>query len=374
MTARVAIAHTPLDWSFLAVDDPAWPDLLRLLPHDLYHLPAYVAVEARRAGAEAIGFLARERERAFFVPILLRHCPPLGGSGLDRRDAVSPYGYPGPIANEAGRADSAFLGASLVALRDGLRGLGACSLFLRTHPLLDPLPAHLPGPDITQSTSPTVAVDLTLPVEKLWSGTRRGHQSTINKCQRLGQVATIVAYGKGLQHLLPVYAATLARTAADQQYHFDATYFEGLGRLAAHLHIALVRVEAGEAAAACLLFECDGIVQAHLGGTDSRFIRQSPFSLLLHHVRLWAKARGNRVLHLGGGVGGDDDAVMRFKTGFSSLTRSYRTVRAVLDAEACAALTAARAAELDLTPTELALRGYFPAYRTAAGSSERPRA
>ncbi len=374
MTATATIARPALDWSFLAPDDPAWPDLLRQLPHDLYHLPGYVAVEARRIGAEPLGFWARERERAFFVPILLRHCPPLGGSGTGRRDAVSPYGYPGPVANEAGRADAAFLGASLTALRAGLRGLGACSLFLRTHPLLDPLPTHLPGPDITQSASPTVAVDLTLPVEKLWSGTRRGHQSTINKCQRLGQVATTVTYAEGLPHLLPIYAATLARTAADQEYHFDTAYFEGLGRLASNMHIALVRVESGEVAAACLLFECDGIVQAHLGGSDSRFIRQSPFSLLLHHVRLWAKARGNRVLHLGGGVGGGDDAVMRFKTGFSSLTQSYRTIRAVLDAGACAALTAARAAELGMTTAELALRGYFPAYRTATQSSGRPRA
>ncbi len=371
MTAAVVDARPSLDWGFLAPGDPAWPDLLGRLPHDLYQLPDYVAVEARRIGAEAMGFWARARDRAFFVPILLRHCPPLGGSGLGHMDAVSPYGYPGPVASPAGRADPAFLGASLAALRAGLRGLGACSLFLRTHPLLDPLPAYLPGPDITQSTSPTVAVDLTLPTEKLWSGTRRGHQSTINKCQRLGQVATIVAYAEGLPHLLPIYAATLARTAADQQYHFDTTYFEGLGRLAANLHIALVRVESGEVAAACLLFECDGIVQAHLGGTDSQFIRQSPFSLLLHHVRLWAKARGNRVLHLGGGVGGGDDAVMRFKTGFSSLTQSYRTIRAVLDARACAALTAARAAELGMTPAELALQGFFPAYRTAAGSSDR---
>ena len=276
------------------------------------------------------------------------------------------------IASPAARADPEFLDGSLAALCAGLRAYRACSLFLRSHPLLDPLPSRLAMPGVTQSTSPTVAVHLTLPVEKLWSGTRRGHQSTINKCQRLGQTATVVPFGEGLPHLLPIYAATLARTAADLRYHFDAAYFEGLGRLAPHLHIAIVRVETGEVAAACLLFECDGIVQAHLGGSDSRFIRQSPFSLLLHHVRLWARARANRVLHLGGGVGGDDDAVMRFKTGFSSLTQPYRTIRAVLDAEVCAALTLARAAELGTTPAELELLGYFPAYRTTGGPPDRP--
>ncbi|MEZ5864275.1 MAG: GNAT family N-acetyltransferase [Geminicoccaceae bacterium] len=364
MTATIELARLALDWGFLALADPAWQSLLGLMRHDLYHLPDYVAVEAARTDAEAMGFLGAVGRTCLLRAALPRHCPALGGSGVGYMDAVSPYGYPGPIASLAARADPAFLEESLAALFAGLREHRACSLFLRSHPLLDPLPAHLVMPGITQSTSPTVAVDLTLPVEKLWSGTRRGHQSTINKCQRLGQEATVVAFDEGLPHLLPIYAATLARTAADLQYHFDAAYFAGLGRLASNLHIALVRVDTGEVAAACLLFECDGIVQAHLGGSDSRFIRQSPFSLLLHHVRLWAKARGNRVLHLGGGVGGGDDAVMRFKTGFSSLTQPYRTIRAVLDAEACAALTRARAAELGTTAAELEHQGYFPAYRT----------
>ena len=57
--------------------------------------------------------------------------------------------------------------------------------------------------------------------------------------------------------------------------HFGAAYFDGLGRLASNLHVALVRVDSGEVAAACLFLEHGGIVQAHLGGSDGRFIRQS---------------------------------------------------------------------------------------------------
>ena len=367
MIAAGRLARPALASGFLGTDDPAWPALLDLMPHDLYHLPDYVAAEAGRLGGETLGFWARQDDRACFVPVLLRDCPPLGGRGAGLRDATSPYGYPGLIANAAGQADPLFVEHSLAALCAGLRSMRACSLFLRSHPLLDPVPADLELPGCSETTSPTVAIDLTLPVEKLWSGTRRGHQSTINKCQRLGQTATVVSLAEGLPHLLPIYAAMLERTAAASEYRFDAAYFDRLARLAANLHIALVRVASGEVGAACLLFECDGIVQAHLGGSDSRFIRQSPFSLLLHHVRLWAKARGDRVLHLGGGVGGGDDAVMRFKTGFSSLVRAYRTIRVVLDAEACAALTLARAAELGITPAELNLGSYFPAYR---GSTE----
>ncbi len=357
---------------FLLPDDPAWPALLDSMPHDLYHLPDYVAVEARRTGAEALAFWARQGELVFLAPILLRDCPPLGGNGAGLKDAASPYGYPGPIASRAARVDPPFIEDALAALCAGLRARRACSLFLRTHPLLDPLPASFTMSGCTQTTSPTVAIDLTLPVEKLWSGTRRGHQSTINKCQRLGQTATVVGLAEGLPHLLPIYAAMLERTAAAEQYRFDRAYFEGLGRLAANLHVALVRVASGEVAAACLFFECDGIVQAHLGGSDSRFVRQSPFSLLLHHARLWAKARGNRVLHLGGGVGGGEDAVMHFKTGFSSLTQPYRTIRVVLEAEAYDALTSVRAVELGKAPAELALAGYFPAYRATAEPQARP--
>ena len=45
----------------------------------------------------------------------------------------------------------------------------------------------------------------------------------------------------------------------------------------------------------------------------------------------WARARGNRWLHLGGGVGARADGVFAFKAGFSQLRWRFRTLRVIAD-------------------------------------------
>ena len=84
-------------------------------------------------------------------------------------------------------------------------------------------------------------------------------------------------------------------------------------------------------AAAGLFVETRGIVQYHLSGTDDAFRDVQPTKLMLHFVRAWARDRGNHVFHLGGGVGGDDDSLLWFKTGFAPAGHSFATLRIVLD-------------------------------------------
>ena len=103
---------------------------------------------------------------------------------------------------------------------------------------------------------------------------------------------------------------------------------------------------------------------AHLGGTKSSFLSKSPFHLALFHAAEWAKARGNRYLHLGGGVGGTDDRLLSFKRGFSPITFPFFTLRLITDPEKYRTLTALSASAVAV-PLETRLQSaYFPAYRT----------
>ena len=112
-------------------------------------------------------------------------------------------------------------------------------------------------------------------------------------------------------------------------------------------------------AAAGLFIETDGIVQYHLGGTNEASIGAEASKLLIHAACGWAKARGYRSLHLGGGVGGATDSLLFFKAGFSPVRHPYRTLRVVLDEAEYRRLVAA--CDPDLDPDDLG--GYFPAYR-----------
>ena len=84
-----------------------------------------------------------------------------------------------------------------------------------------------------------------------------------------------------------------------------------------------------------------------------------PTKVMIHFAALWGKERGDRILHLGGGVGGNGDSLMHFKEGFSPSRHAFSTLRILVDADAYARLVRERDPSLD--PADLG--GYFPLYR-----------
>lgn len=132
--------------------------------------------------------------------------------------------------------------------------------------------------------------------------------------------------------------------------------------MSGQVHCCVVESE-GRPAAACIFFECGGIVQAHLGGTRSDFLNRSPFHLLLYSAAGWAKSRGNRYLHLGGGVGGSNDRLLQFKRGFSELLFPFSTLRLITDEGKYRELTTRRAHAADVSVEDVSSGQFFPAYR-----------
>jgi hypothetical protein len=80
-----------------------------------------------------------------------------------------------------------------------------------------------------------------------------------------------------------------------------------------------------------LFTECAGIVQYSLSASDERFRRKSPTKLLLGDARLWSRKRGNKWLHLGGGLGAQKDALYKFKAGFSNCEKPFVISKVIFD-------------------------------------------
>jgi hypothetical protein len=333
----------------LDVEAPEWETVLRTARHDFYHLPAYVALCGAQERARPCALIASERDRTMLLPLLIRDIPG-GGS-----DATSPYGYPGPIG--IGSDDPAFLHAALVAGVQVLRDAGFVSVFVRLHPLLNPVPPEGMGTLVVHGD--TVSVDLTMSREELWAQTRLNHRRDITRALRLGYAARMDDEWQHLESFKRLYRETMERRSASPFYFFDDAYFDGLrGALGERLHLCVVEKD-GVVAAAGLYAETDGIVEYHLSGTAEESLEVRPMKLLMHFASGWAKDRGNRVLHLGGGVGGADDSLLQFKIGFSPLRTSFATLRVVIDEPEYTRLVAARGPHLDPG----ARTSFFPQYR-----------
>ena len=333
----------------LDVDAPAWRVFLDDTDHDFYHLPGYVSLCAKQEGGVPRGLMVTSAGRDMLLPLIIRSIP---GDGLD---ATSPYGYPGPLVR--GTNDDAFLETAVAAGVEVLQAAGVVSAFVRLHPLLNPVPPSGIGTVVQHGD--TVSVDLALPTDDLWEQIRLDHRRGIRRAMRLGCVARMDESWTHFDAFKRLYRATMERRSADRFYFFDDAYFAALrDALPDQLHLCLVEAD-GEIAAAGLFAETDRIVQYHLSGTSDAARNLQPTKLMMQFVLEWAKARGDRVLHLGGGVGAGNNSLMRFKNGFSPRRHAFSTLRIVIDEPGYRRLV--EAVDPSLDPDDRS--GYFPAYR-----------
>ena len=341
------------------VDDRRWSDALSLIPHDFYHLPSYARVEARHDGAQALALHGiNEDGVVFLVPLLMRRLPSQLGLPESWRDATAPYGYPAPISTATSPDTfNKFMRRSVQVAREN----DIISLFLRWHPLLMPnLRNPIDGETVVEHGK-TVFVDLSESADEWQRQTRKDHRYRIRQLRKLG-----FDFAIDRADMLPdfhrIYLATMQRVAAHSSYGYSIEYFldlqESLGNC---FHVASVISPQGDIAASGIFTECCGIVQYHLSGSAQEYMHLSPMRLLLDEVRSWAKERGNRIFHLGGGLGGTDDSLFDFKAAFSKYRSPFHTSRIITDIQSYdEAVLANRKRDVALQDN------YFPAYRQAA--------
>ena len=348
---------------FVQPESPQWAETLSGIKHDVYHVPEYVRFAARMQEAgQPLAFVAQEEERRLFLPIIVRPIPPaMTGDGRALLDATSPRGYPGPVvapAEDPGIGD--FLDRAIGAFIDACHERDIVTAFVRLHPLLSPPLDALrrAGPVIEHGHS--VSINLGLSSEELWRQTRPDHRHGIRKAIRLGYTARIDESWAAFNAFVRIYQQSMVRLGAEPFWQLSQAYFEDLRQsLGGRLHLLVAEAD-GEVAAAALLTEVDGIVEYHLAGTADAHVQASPSKLIVDFARQWAKARGNRCLHLGGSVRRDDSLIL-FKAGFSPLRHPVCSWRLVVDSPACRALTDRWQSEHGSPPD--GLDGYFPAYR-----------
>jgi len=335
----------------LSTTDPRWEALLVEVPHDVYHLPQYLALSATYEGAEAAAFYVREGNSFCLIPVLLRRLPAVLTAPNSWRDVKSPYGYAAPLF----RGDESWIDKALAAFTRECHTRNVVSAFFCMHPLLEVAP-NLARHGQLVKHGETVYVDLNLTEAVLWSQTRERLRSYITRLQRAG-FQTRFDDWSAYSDFVTVYGQTMARLQANEFYRFPVQYFHDLrAALGTRLHFCSVVDAQGELACGALFTETQGIVQYHLSGTADRFVADAPSKLMLHEASLWAKRKGYKVLHLGGGRGNRADSLFHFKAGFSPLRSDFLTLHLVCDEDKYASLCHQTGA--DLLDSE-----YFPRYR-----------
>ncbi len=343
---------------FIETEDPRWLKCLKTSQHDLYHLPAYAQLEAEWVGARAIAYLYRENDATMLLVLLERPLP----SG-DGTDVVSPYGYSSPVVSPQG--DEAFLNRALSAYDEAARARGILSTFIRLHPIFrSELPALQHGTDMRRfqiARGSTVTMPMADEPELWLKGLASGHRFDLRKLKRNG--CRFVIDTDNVWSAFPhIYRTTMERIGAQSAYFYTDEYLAAFReRLDGHVHCAAIQDADGEIMCASIFTLVNGLLQYHLSGTRPQYFHQAPTKLLLAEIREWARNRGIRLFHLGGGYGSGRDKLFEFKHRFGGQELTFRTVSIIHDAKKfeaeCEAWKARYRAQL------AGPEGFFPPYR-----------
>ncbi len=349
------------------LNTPHYQDLLQDFVHDIYHHSDYVLAEANRLGAKAEAVSISDGSNRFLLPYLLRQCPENiceTTSGRPLYDVVSPYGYPGILLSLDAQHEPLFLQKALDILIEVFKSCNICSAFIRLHPVLNSNVKNMLNSHMLDVCGTTVSIDLSLSEDEQRKQIQSSRRNRINQCRRRGFSTEILIFCK--EHIpifINIYQDTMNRLGAVQSYHFDQSYYESLIQLDPHVFICIIK-QGDEPICSGLFTECCGIVQYHLSGTMKEFLTLTPNTLMLDEVRQWAMARGNKVFHLGGGLGSQRDSLFDFKASFSKLHHDFSTLRLVTDTNIYENLVKIRAKQLNINPDILLNSNFFPAYRT----------
>lgn len=96
---------------------------------------------------------------------------------------------------------------------------------------------------------------------------------------------------------------------AKEYYYFDAKYYNSLlNDLPQNAQVFYAQLD-DKIIATSVILSANCRLSYHLSGSSREYQNLAPTNLLLYEVALWGCANGCRTLHLGGGVGLNEDSL-----------------------------------------------------------------
>ena len=307
---------------------------------NVFSSPKYLFVESRRMGGVPFEVSSPDGRS---IGLIKRRIPE---SNLF--DAISVYGYSEIDRSNPGmniKRDDYFL--DLVCQR--ARESGIITAFVRLSPGQQiELPEETVG--AVHTIGPVVEVDLRRPWEEIFQSFRSRLRGQLRAMNSL----TFETDGSP-EVFFRIYTENMWRLAAQEQYFFSSDYISKLLKIDG-VRLLLASDARGPISGA-ITFEHNDKIYYHLGATSDRGAPLSPLKAVLAELTRMHAGGPYKALVLGGGLGGENDTLLRFKRGFSKKMLTASMLKLVFDTDAYATLVGCRPEEIDFA-------GYFPSYRS----------
>jgi len=356
--------------AFVCESDAAWNSLVDNSEcQDIYYRPGYVRAYETAGSDRAVAVTVAAGGSTFLVPLIIRPLRQISfGHEMDGYDAITPYGYGGLLHVDRPLENSQ---DTIQEFCDSLRGWclenGVVSILLRLHPLLQQEEWFHRSQSgvILAPYGRTVALDLhdwNENKDRL-SGLSRGRRADLNRAHRHLRLTWASEspehIGEHLLHFQKIYEERMKELEANKSYFFPPEYYfslaSGLGR---DFDVSLAW-SGDELVAGIIYMAGPQFAHAHLTGANETGRLYGASTMLINEGARWARRRGCRWLHLGGGKSGED-ALFEFKKTFGGSLFQYSSVWIIADPMRYERLVSIRRAQQGLPEPRA---NFFPEYR-----------
>jgi len=311
-----------------------WNDLIKSFPdYDVYYLPQYArAFEKIGDGIAQLLYFEGHGLRAANV-VMLRDI------AMDERfagridlhtyyDFVTPYGYGGWIFE--GEISNKSISNLNENYQEYCRAHGIISEFVRFHPQMGSEEVCTNLYEIV-THAPVVSLDLQDP-ETIWNNISGYKRNRIRKAIK-NDVAILTGFDYSLlQQFQDIYNETMRRNQARAYYFFSQEFYSSVLADLKDNALIFYAVKDGIVLAMDIMIMAGKRMNYHLGGSRLEYRSLEPNTLLMYSAALWGYEHGYNSLMIGGGLGSEEDSLLRFKQGFNQKSNHvFKTGRRIFD-------------------------------------------
>lgn len=304
-----------------SADKIRWDELYEQLPaelRDINYSFDYNLLYEKNGDGECRLFVYQREGKIYFYPFLIRDVL-IGGKKTDYKDIETVYGYTGPISTDT---HAGFIKEADQAFCDYCKRENIISEFIRFNPLLQN--QQLLGE--TDSVSlislrDYVSVDLTQSVDQIVAGFSAQNRNKIRKAEKAGVRIEFDSQCVRFKEFVSIYLENMKRLKAAPMYFFSDGFFDGLKVLTKSSGVLINAIEGEQVIGSTVFLKGATFGHYFLSSATEKGRSHAVSNLMLYHGILWSKKQGLSVLHLGGGVTGEEsDPLLVFKKNFTKNT------------------------------------------------------
>ncbi|WP_316791802.1 GNAT family N-acetyltransferase [Pedobacter frigoris] len=285
----------------------------RALIYEAYHTWHYHSLNTE---GEPLLFVF-EMAHVFIALPLIKRCVP----NTSYFDLTSVYGYTGPVSN----VDFSQLDASTIAhfkseFIDFMNEEKCICVFSRLHPFLNQnvLLDYIGG---VRDNGNTIYMDLNRSVGEQIANYHPRLARQIRQLRNAGYLIKEASNKEEIRVFTDMYNENMDRLNASSNYYFTEEYFEGLLSSTEFSAKLILIYKGDEITSGAIIFLSQHIVRNHLSATAIEYLGESPSKLLTDEISIVGRVNKSAFFHLGGGVGGKEDSLFKFKSYFSDLRK-----------------------------------------------------